>query len=185
MERLQLAVIASIVYAVLSVTYSFVGLLSPQPPVNVVGYITAEEILGHALFGFAVGIFSFDLVIALQATAFALAVDGGHLLTQLGVPVNPGVSHSLTFMILSTLLLGYVFRNKISFRKMAAIAMAAFLSHMAFDIIDGGFNGFQLFNPFTFASIMLPVWSVAALELLGIAFVAFAFKENILSLVRR
>jgi len=183
--RFRLAVVISIVYTILAVLYSFVGLLNPQPPISIIQYATFTEIGGHLLFGFIVGIFSFDLIIALKAAAFAVLVDAGKILSEFGIPIQASVNHSITFMILSALILGYIFRSKIKFEKLAAITVAAFLSHIAYDIIDSGPTAIPLLSPFSFTGFILPPWAVIPIEILGILIVVWAFKENALSFIRK
>jgi hypothetical protein len=181
-QRFRLAVVVAIVYTLLGVAYTFIGLSHPQKPVNVAEYITVWEIVGHLVFGFIVGMFSFDLIFALETTGMALLIDGGHFVSHVGFPVNPSIDHSITFMILSALIIGYLFRSKFDFKKLVVVTIAAFIAHIAYDAYAYQSSGvpLPLLNPFDFSLIVLPNWSAIPIEILGIVVVAFAFRDNIL-----
>lgn len=180
--RFRLAVVVAIVYTILGVLYTFLGLLHPQKPVNVAEYITVWEVVGHLAFGFIVGMFSFDLIFTLETTGMALLIDGGHFISHVGVPVNPSIDHSIVFMILSGLVIGYLFRKRFDFKKLAVITIAAFIAHIAYDAYTYQPPGvpLPLLAPFNFTQIVVPNWAAIPIELLGMVLVAFVFRENIL-----
>ena len=89
------------------------------------------------------------------------------------------MSHSITFAILSTIILLLVFSRKDYI--LAAIAATSVLTHISYDMFDGGY-GFPIFTPFVNKIIELPrtdwvIFEVAAICIVGIVSFIATRKE--------
>jgi NO-binding membrane sensor protein with MHYT domain len=72
------------------------------------GSLTVQEIGGHFLFGFIPGLPFRKLRLAVLCGLMALAVDADHLLNVAGFEVQGRVSHSIPFMVIASIMIGFI-----------------------------------------------------------------------------
>jgi hypothetical protein len=101
--------IASI-FGAIAFLYSFFGFLSNQttPRFDTFGSLTPQEIGGHFLFGYIVALPTRNLKIGVLAGLMALAIDADHLLMATGADAQGRMSHSVSFAILSSVVMGFM-----------------------------------------------------------------------------
>jgi hypothetical protein len=214
--------IASI-FGALAFLYSFFGFLGNQttPRLDVFGSLTPQEIGGHFLFGYIVGLPTRNLKIAVFVGLMALAIDADHLLIAAGTDVQGRMSHSVSFAILSSVLIGLIAsqiyrkmvrqnssitssvvtssakieeqlaenanRRKNSamiaknsvFYMFLVITLAAYMSHIAYDVLVDLRANFPLLAPFNFHDIFIP--PIYALPIEGSAILLVYFWYSISS----
>ena len=90
--------------------------------------------------------------------SFAILLDADHLLQFLDIEMVSRMSHSIPFAVIASIVFFIILRGKDL--RICAIAFAAVLSHIAFDIFLadvalGSYTKFPLFSPFNFESIEL------------------------------
>ena len=99
--------------------FSFFGLLDQTR--NIIALepfraFTVQEIGGHFLFGFIISIPSKNLKIMLMTGLMALTIDSDHLLNLAGFHVQGRIDHSITFVIISSIIIGlstsHLYKNK-------------------------------------------------------------------------
>jgi hypothetical protein len=214
--------IASI-FGALAFLYSFFGFLSNQttPRFDTFGSLTPQEIGGHFLFGYIVALPTRNLKIGVLAGLMALAIDADHVLNAAGTEVQGRMSHSVSFAILSSVLIG--FTASIIFRKVArknsatmpsvitsakiekeladnvnsrqkslllaekndvfyqflVITLAAYMSHIAYDVFADTRANFPLLAPFNFNDVLIP--HIYALPIQGAAILLVYFWYGIKS----
>ena len=103
----------ALIFGLLGFVYSFFGLLdksekniiSPEP----FRFFTINEIGGHFLFGFVVGIPLRSIRVSILIGLMALSIDSDHLLNiAAGFPIQTRVDHSIPFAIVSSILMGFI-----------------------------------------------------------------------------
>ena len=215
--------IASI-FGALAFLYSFFGLLSNQttPRFDTFGSLTPQEVGGHFLFGYIVALPTRNLKIGVLAGLMALTIDADHLLMAAGADVQGRISHSVSFAILSSVLIGFIasqilrkmarqndstisgiltssgrIERKVAdnvngrqksllladknsvFYQFLVITIAAYLSHIAYDVFADTSANFPLLAPFNFNGIFIP--QIYALPIEGSAIIAVYFWYCIIS----
>ena len=214
--------IASI-FGALAFLYSFFGLLSNQttPRFDTFGSLTPQEIGGHFLFGYIVALPTRNLKIGVLAGLMALAIDADHVLNAAGTDVQGRISHSVSFAILSSVLIGLIASQ--IFRKIAhqnsttiasvvassgkiekkivdnvnnrqnslllteknsvfyqflVITLAAYMSHIAYDVFVDTRANFPLLAPLNFSDVFIPHIYALPIEGAAILLVYFWYRIN-------
>lgn len=173
----------SLVYCALSAGFSLFSTVLPDRTVllNPIehGSLNVKEIGGHFIWGLVAGIVTLRLRYILLGGILAVLIDSDHLVGFLHVEGIPRMSHSITFAILSTIVLLLVFSRKDYI--LAAIAATSVLTHISYDMFDGGY-GFPIFTPLVNKIIELPrtdwvIFEVAAICIVGIVSFIATRKE--------
>ena len=165
----------SLVYCAISAGFSLVGTVLPDRMVllNPIehGSLSVKEIGGHFIWGLVAGIVTLRLRYILLGGILAVLIDSDHLI---GI-VFPGkaiprMSHSITFAVLSTIILSLVFSKKDY--RLGAIAFTSVLAHISYDMFEDSY-GFPIFTPFVNKIINIPrtdwiVFEIAAICIVGI-----------------
>ena len=102
-------VLISLIFGTLGFLFSFFGLLDRTSiiiPLEPFRALTVQEIGGHFLFGFIVGVPSKNLKIMLMIGLMALTIDSDHLLNVAGFHVQGRMDHSIAFVIISSIIIG-------------------------------------------------------------------------------
>lgn len=174
----------SLVYCSLSAGFSLVGTVLPDKIVMVNpiehGSLNAKEIMGHFAWGLVAGIVTLKLRYILLGGILAVLIDSDHLVALLHVEGIPRMSHSITFAVLSTIVLMLVFRSKDY--RLGAIVSTSVLTHISYDMFDGSY-GFPLFTPFLNKVIQIPrtdwiIFEIAAIIIVGIVSFIATRKET-------
>ncbi len=168
----------SVVYCVLSVGFSFVGLLVPEkaPQPNPLSAFSIQEVTGHIIWGLVVGAASFSIRYCLLSGSFALLIDSDHLIGLLQTDALSRMSHSILFGIISILILMILFGKKNYL--LGAIAVGGLLAHLSYDMFVGGDGMFPLFTPFYNEMIRFPHTDWIFLEIAAIVIVGFIAVLN-------
>jgi hypothetical protein len=215
----------ALIFGALAFLYSFFGFLSSQttPRFDTFGSLTPQEIGGHFLFGYIVALPTRNLKIGVLAGLMALAIDADHVLNAAGTTLQGRMSHSVSFAILSSVLVGFIvtliyrrvapensiimtspvvissakIEKKLAdnansrqnsvliaekrslFYGLLVITLAAYMSHIAYDVfVDLGAN-FPLLAPFSFKDVFIP--KIFALPIEGAAILLVYFWYRISS----
>ena len=218
--QLLVIILVSLIFGALGFLYSFVGFLDQTPIISLEPFrgLTIEEIGGHFLFGFIIGIAFKNLKISILTGLMAVTIDADHLLSATGFDIQGRIDHSIPFAILSSILMGLI-TSKIYYKISRAnliilpqpplaslystpssapllsnnnnskpknsedkrksknsvnrplveegnylffpllflfITLAAFLSHIAYDVIVDDNAMFPLFAPFSYSQFVIP-----------------------------
>jgi len=174
----------SLVYCVLSAGFSLIGTVLPDKmmlhnPIEH-GGLNLKEIGGHFIWGLVAGIVTLRVRYILLAGILAVLIDSDHLIGLLHVEAIPRMSHSITFAIISTVILLLVFSKKDYL--LGAIAFTSVLTHISYDMFDGSY-GFPIFTPFANKIIQIPrtdwiVFEIAAICIVGIVSFMITKKES-------
>ena len=173
----------SLVYCSLSAGFSLVGTILPGKMVLINpiehGGLNVKEIVGHFAWGLVAGIVTLRLRYILLGGILAVLIDSDHLVGLLHVEGIPRMSHSITFAILSTIVLMLVFRNKDY--RLGAIVITSVLTHISYDMFDGAY-GFPIFTPFLNKIIQIPrtdwiIFEIFAIAIVGIVSFIATRKE--------
>jgi hypothetical protein len=170
----------AIFYAGLAFLYSAIGFLHPEIS-HFHEYTTSKlalEVFGHFAFGFAASIPFFDLELSLLTGAAAVFIDTDHILSAIGFDVSGRPDHSFLFVAVSAIILFYVAQRSDEFSKNFLIKFSFFapvvvFSHIAYDIFAvpmGSSSSFQLFIPFSYASVTLQYNYWIVFEALALVF---------------
>jgi hypothetical protein len=101
----------SLIFGILGFLYSFSGLFEQTKNIVMLEpfhALTIQEIGGHFLFGFIVGIAVRSVKIAILTGLMALAIDSDHLLNIVGFRIQGRIDHSILFVILSSILMSQI-----------------------------------------------------------------------------
>ncbi len=106
-ELLIIILIASI-FGGLAFLYSFFGFVGNESTTrfDTFGSLTLQEIGGHFLFGYIVALPTRNLKIGVLAGLMALTIDADHVLNADGFDIQGRMSHSISFAILASVLIG-------------------------------------------------------------------------------
>lgn len=172
----------SLVFCALSAAFSFVGIfLEPKAPLpNPLPGFTIHEIAGHFLWGVLVGAAALSVRYALLGGAFAVLIDSDHLVGLTHMEAISRMSHSISFGIIALFVLMTLFGKRDW--RLGAIAFAAVLSHISFDIFDGD-AWFPFFAPIYNNQVYLPnidwiYFEVAAVIIVGTVTLLVKRKEK-------
>lgn len=174
----------SLVYCALSASFSLVSTILPDRMVllNPIehGSLTLKEIVGHFVFGAVAGIVTLRLKYILLGGILAVLIDSDHLIGLLHFEGIPRMGHSITFAVLSTIVLMSVFHKRDY--RLGAIVATSVLTHISYDMFDGEF-GYPIFTPFVNKIIELPrdgwiIVEIAAIIIVGIVSILAKRKES-------
>ncbi len=138
----------SILYGSISAAYSFMGIFLPSHHYldnPLTGGFNILHVTGHIVWGLMAGVATLSLRYFLLTGAFAITIDMDHLIAFLNTEAVNRMGHSMFFGVLSATVMVFVFgrRNYL----LGAVAFAAMLAHISFDVLSGSGN-FPLFAPF-------------------------------------
>ena len=183
----------SIIFASLSFTFSIIGTMFPESPntwivgnplEDVIGSgIGIQHIIGHILWGSIIGLGTLSIRYIILGGGFALLLDADHLLQFLDIEMVVRMSHSIPFAIIGVIVFYFISRGKEL--KTCAVAFAAVLSHIAFDIFlsDIAFNGdhsaFPLLSPFLLDGFTFKGYDWFIFEVTGVLIVAIVSYVSI------
>ena len=172
----------SIVFALVSFAFSMIGAFFPESEFTVVignplvvSSVTYEHVLGHVFWGAIIGLGTLSIRYIILGGSFAIFLDSDHLLQFLDIELVSRMSHSIPFAILVSIVFFIILRGKDI--RICAVAFAAVLSHLAFDIflVDVSFGSgtkFPLFSPFTFETVPFQGLDWLGIQVIGVALVA-------------
>ena len=183
----------SIIFASLSFTFSIIGTMFPESPntwivgnplEDVIGSgIGIQHIIGHILWGSIIGLGTLSIRYIILGGGFALLLDADHLLQFLDIEMVVRMSHSIPFAIIGVIVFYFISRGKEL--KTCAVAFAAVLSHIAFDLFlsDIAFNGdhsaFPLLSPFLLDGFTFKGYDWFIFEVIGVLIVAIVSYVSI------
>ena len=142
-----------------------------------VSNVTYEHVLGHIFWGALIGLGTLSIRYIIVGASFALLIDADHLLQFLDIELVSRMSHSIPFAIIVTIVFFVILRGKDI--RVCAVAFAAVLSHIAFDIFLadvalGSDTQFPLFSPFTFEPVSFQGLDWLVIQIIGVSLVAIA-----------
>jgi hypothetical protein len=173
----------SLVYCSLSAGFSLVSVFLPDKMIltNPIehGSLNIKEITMHFIWGAIAGLVTLRLRYILLGGSLAVLIDSDHLVALLHMEGIPRMSHSITFAIISMIVVMLVFRR--NDYRLGAIVATSILTHISYDIFDGGY-GFPILTPFTDKIIQLPrtdwaVFEILAIIVIGIVSIITTRKE--------
>ena len=174
----------SIIFALVSLGFSMIGALFPESEFTlvignplVVSSVTYEHVLGHIFWGAIIGLGTLSIRYIILGGSFAIFIDSDHLLQFLDIELVSRMSHSIPFAVIVSIVFFVILRGKDI--RMCAVAFAAVLSHLAFDIFlaDVAFGSgtkFPLFSPFTFETVTFQGLDWLVIQIIGVSLVAVA-----------
>lgn len=172
----------SLVYCSLSAGFSLVGIVLPDKMIlpNPIASLSVNEIAGHFVWGAVAGIVTLKLRYILLGGLLAVLIDSDHLVARLHVEAIPRMSHSITFAIISMIVMMLIFHNKDY--RLGAIVATSVLTHISYDMFDSEY-GFPIFSPFLNKIIQFPqtdwlVFEIAAIVIVGIVSFFVTRKES-------
>ncbi|MGI0026219.1 MAG: hypothetical protein ACREAD_00060 [Nitrosopumilaceae archaeon] len=164
--------------------FSFVGIFLAEkgPLQNPVGGFTIHEILGHLIWGLVAGAAALSVRYFILTGLFAILIDSDHLIGLLHVDAVYKMSHSISFGMISVVVLMILFGKKDY--RLAAAAMAGLLAHFSFDAFSGNDAKFPIFVPFYSHQISFPntdwiYFEIAAVAIVGFCTIITRKKESI------
>ena len=176
----------SLVYGGVAVGFSLLGLILPDAflvgnPLEVSG-VSPEHIIGHIMWGIAVGITSFSFRHVIISGLFPIILDFDHLIQFLGVEMIPRMAHSVTFGIIIIVVTIILFGKKDL--RLIGISIAAIFSHMSFDIFLGGVTEFPIFVPFvqqnfTFSEMDWIIFEFLSIGIIFVSSIIYFRKQKI------
>ena len=182
-KQLKFILKNSIIFASVSFAFSIIGGMFPDSEyTHVIGNpflvsgITIEHVVGHIFWGAIIGLGTLSVRYIILGGSFAILLDVDHLLQFLDIELVSRMSHSLPFGVIASVVFFIVLRGRDL--RMCAVAFAAVLSHLAFDIFlaDVAFGSgtkFPLFSPFTFETVTFQVLDWLGIQVIGVGIVAF------------
>ena len=181
----------SIVFALVSFGFSIIGGLFPSSEHTfvignplVVSGVTIEHVMGHVFWGAVIGLATLSIRYIVLGGSFAILLDADHLLQFLDIELVSRMSHSIPFAFIALIVFMVIYRGKDI--RICAVAFAAVLSHLAFDVFladiaFGTFTTFPLFSPFTFETVSLQGLDWLVIQIIGVSIVAitsYLFKRK-------
>jgi len=181
----------SIVFALVSFGFSIIGGLFPSSEHTfvignplVVSGVTIEHVMGHVFWGAVIGLATLSIRYIVLGGSFAILLDADHLLQFLDIELVSRMSHSIPFVFIALIVFMVIYRGKDI--RICAVAFAAVLSHLAFDVFladiaFGSFTTFPLFSPFTFETVSLQGLDWLVIQIIGVSIVAitsYLFKRK-------
>ena len=188
----------SIVFALVSFGFSIIGGLFPSSEHTfvignplVVSGVTIEHVMGHVFWGAVIGLATLSIRYIVLGGSFAILLDADHLLQFLDIELVSRMSHSIPFAFIALIVFMVIYRGKDI--RICAVAFAAVLSHLAFDVFlaDIAFESstaFPLFSPFTFETVSLQGLDWLVIQIIGVSIVAvtsYLFKRKQVRLKNR
>ena len=181
----------SIIFAIVSFLFSMIGAFFPESEFKiiignplVVSGVTFEHVFGHVFWGAVIGLGTLSIRYIVLGGSFAILLDADHLLQFLDIELVSRMSHSIPFAVIVTIVFFVLVRGKDI--RVCAVAFAAVLSHIAFDIFlaDVAFETytkFPLFSPFTFETVSFQGLDWLGIQIIGVSLVAitsYFFKRK-------
>ena len=174
----------SIIFAGISFGFSIIGGLFPSSEHTfvvgnpfLVSEVTIEHVIGHIFWGAIIGLGTLSIRYIVIGGSFAILLDADHLLQFLDIELVSRMSHSIPFAIIVTIIFFLVLRGKDL--RICAVAFAAVLSHIAFDVFladvaFGTSTKFPLFSPFILEGVKFQGLDWLGIEIIGVTIVAVA-----------
>ena len=181
----------SIIFASISFGFSIIGGLFPSIEHTfvignplVVSSVTYEHVIGHIFWGAVIGLGTLSIRYIILGGSFAILLDADHLLQFLDIELVSRMSHSIPFAVVATIVFFLVFRVKDL--RLCAVAFAAVLSHIAFDVFladvaFGTSTKFPLFSPFILETVKFQGLDWLGIEIIGVLIVvvvSYLFKRK-------
>ena len=172
----------SIIFAIVSFVFSMIGAFFPESEFTliignplVVSGVTFEHVFGHVFWGAVIGLGTLSIRYIVLGGSFAILLDADHLLQFLDIELVSRMSHSIPFAVIVTIVFFVIVRGKDI--RVCAVAFAAVLSHIAFDIFLadvtlGSDTEFPLFSPFTFETVSFQGLDWLGIQIVGVSLVA-------------
>ena len=150
----------------------------------VVSSVTYEHVLGHVFWGAVIGLGTLSIRYIILGGSFAILLDADHLLQFLDIELVSRMSHSIPFAVVATIVFFIIIRGKDL--RLCAVAFAAVLSHIAFDVFladvaFGTSTKFPLFSPFIFETVKFQGLDWLGIEIIGVLIVvvvSYLFKRK-------
>src|SRR5437660_3440 len=104
-------ILIALALGALAFLYSFIGFFSNEVNhinIDAFGSLTPQEIGGHFLFGYVVALPTRNLKMGVLSGLMALTIDADHLLNAAGFDIQSRMGHSVSFAILSSVLIGFI-----------------------------------------------------------------------------
>ncbi len=144
------------------------------------GSLNLKEVTGHFAWGVVAAIVTLRVRYILLGGFLAVLIDSDHLVGLLHVEGIPRMSHSITFAVISTIILMLVFRR--NDYRLGVIVATSVLTHISFDIFSTE-SGFPILTPFVNKAIVFPmadwmVLEIAAITIIGIVSFLVTRKES-------
>ena len=181
----------SIIFTGISFGFSIIGGLFPSSEHTfvignplVVSGVTIEHVMGHVFWGAVIGLATLSIRYIVLGGSFAILLDADHLLQFLDIELVSRMSHSIPFAFIALIVFMVIYRGKDI--RICAVAFAAVLSHLAFDVFladiaFGSSTTFPLFSPFTFETVSLQGLDWLVIQIIGVSIVAitsYLFKRK-------
>lgn len=174
---------ASLLYCVISLGFSFSGILLPDkvPLINpLINGFNVKEIAGHILWGLVAAAVTLRLKYVILGGALAVLIDSDHIINILQIEGIPRMSHSIAFAGISLIVMMLVFGKRDYI--LGAVAAASVLSHMSYDLFVTE-SAFPLFTPIYnmpihVRSINWIFFEIVAMAIIGV--VALLVRKNAL-----
>ena len=162
---------ASILYCVLSASFSIFGMLLPEKTLqmNALTSLSFQEIMGHVIWGLIAGAVSLSLRYCLLGGIFALLIDSDHFVGLLHVEAVSRMSHSIFFGIISVIVMMAVFGKRDYL--LGAIAISGLLAHLSYDTLIDTYSEFPIFIPLYDKMIHFQHFDWIFLEIAAVAIV--------------
>jgi hypothetical protein len=172
MKQTSFILKASILFCVLSATFSLIGILIPEkaPQDNPIATLSIQEVTGHIAWGLLAGAVTFSLRYFILSGLFAVLIDSDHLIGFAHVDAISRMSHSIAFGIIAAAILILVFRKNY---LLGATAFSGMLAHLSYDTFAGEDGKFPIFAPFYNHQISFPnqdwiYFEIAAVIIIGV-----------------
>ena len=138
---------ASILYCVLSASFSIFGIFLPEKHllINPLTSLSPQEVIGHVVWGLIAGAASLSLRYCLLGGIFALLIDSDHFVGLLHVEAFSRMSHSIFFGIISVIVMMAVLGKRDYL--LGAIVIGGLLSHLSYDTLIDTDSQFPIFIP--------------------------------------
>ena len=198
-------ILISAIFGMMGFFYSFFGLMHPPETTHQLETFRAlsiQEVGGHFVFGFIVGLASRNLKISAICGLMAVTSDADHILNSLAIHVPARTDHSILFAVMSSVLIGFFavkLRNILQTDKMSLktdvnyrknnnrnlflqflfMTLAVFLSHIAYDVIVDDDARFPFLIPFSFSEFVVPQIHGLTFEAAGVLVIYFWRKTLI------
>ena len=181
-KQLKFILKNSIIFASVSFAFSIIGGMFPDSEyTHVIGNpflvsgITIEHVVGHIFWGAIIGLGTLSVRYIILGGSFAILLDVDHLLQFLDIELVSRMSHSLPFGVIASVVFFIVLRGRDL--RMCAVAFAAVLSHLAFDVfladvLSNSSTTFPLFSPLTFERTEVGGLDWLGIQIIGVGIVA-------------
>lgn len=158
----------ALIYCILSAAFSLVGMLVLEkgPVPNPVGHLTVQEVGGHLIWGLAAGAVTLSARYVILTGLFAVLIDSDHVIGLTHTDALVRMSHSISFGIISVIVLMVLFGKKDY--RLGAAAIAGLFAHLSFDTFAGDDEKFPIFTPLYNHQISFPSQDWIYFEIIAI-----------------